>query len=94
MLPIRDPIILIIPVLRDFVLLLLCYIQLLTPPPTPPLQGRGVPTEFQAAVKAAAAPLPCTTLYTHFQRSALKGRQNTGRGETPAHWGKIKTPKG
>ena len=34
-------------------------IKILTPPPTPPLQGRGVPTEFQAAGKAAAAPLPC-----------------------------------
>ena len=35
------------------------FLILLTPPPTPPLQGRGVPTEFQAAGKAAAAPLPC-----------------------------------
>ncbi len=27
-----------------------------TPPPAPPLQGRGVPTGFHAAVKAVAAP--------------------------------------
>ena len=28
------------------------------PTPAPPLDGRGEPTEFQAASKAAAAPLP------------------------------------
>jgi hypothetical protein len=35
------------------------------PTPTPPLQGRGVPTEFHPQSEAEAAPLPCTTLYTH-----------------------------
>jgi len=32
--------------------------KLQTPPPTPPLEGRGVPAESLAANKAAAAPLP------------------------------------
>ena len=29
------------------------------PTPTPPLQGRGVPTEFHPQSEAEAAPLPC-----------------------------------
>ena len=102
---------------------------ILTPPPAPPLQGRGVPTEspkrrsrrqqLQAVAKAAAAPLPCTTLYTHLAEvnrtikprrggrtqagvkplhtgrgiTAPKGRRNTGRGVTPAHWVGITAPK-
>ena len=33
--------------------------RILTPPPTPPLQGRGVPCGLPAAYKAVATPLPC-----------------------------------
>ena len=76
--------------------------ELQTPPPTPPLEGRGAATALLAAWDSADTPLEGTTHYTHFAEKIRPQKPRRGdriqagvkQSETPAKACAAKALKG